>query len=80
MVQQFLGAVSRIDDMRRPAGIEGARMALARVKAYWTDMEATVIATQDPVGGQYPAEHYLAQVTEGAHLIEAQCSKDVSFE
>ena len=31
-------------------------MALARVKAYWTDMEATIIATQDPAGGQYPAE------------------------
>ena len=55
-------------------------MALARVKAYWTDMEATVIASQDPAGGQHPAEHYLAQVTEGARLIEAQCSKSVLFE
>ena len=54
-------------------------MALARVKAFWTDMDATIIASQDPVGGQYPAEHYLAQVTEGAHLIEAQCSKNVLF-
>ena len=54
-------------------------MALSRVKVYWTDMEATVIATQDPAGGQYPAEHYLAQVTEGSRLIEAQCLKDVSF-
>ena len=58
--------------MRRSACIEGAQMALARVKAYWTDMEATVIASQDPVGGQHLAEHYLAQVTEGARLIEAQ--------
>ena len=71
LVQQFLGAVSRIDAMRRSVCIEVARMALARVKAYWTDMEAITIATQDPAGGQYPAEHYLAQVTEGAHLIEA---------
>ena len=55
-------------------------MALARVKAYCTDMEATLIATQDPAGGQYPAEHYLAQVIEGARLIEAQCLKDVLFE
>ena len=46
-------------------------MALAYVKAYWTDMEATVIVTQDPAGGQNLAEHYLAQVTEGARLIEA---------
>ena len=80
LVQQFLGAISRIDAMRRSACIEGAQMALACVKAYWTEMEATVIATQDPAGGQYPAEHYLAQVTEGARLIEAQCSKNVLFE
>ena len=73
LVQQFLGAVSQIDAMRRSACIEGARMALARVKAYWTDMEATIIATQNPAGGQDTAEHYLEQVTEGARLIEAQC-------
>ncbi|XBI48507.1 hypothetical protein VPH35_112223 [Triticum aestivum] len=80
LVQQFLGVVSRIDVMRRSACIEGARMALAHIKAYWIDMEANNIATQDPAGGQYPAEHYLAQVTEGARLIEAQCSKNVLFE
>ncbi|XBI44926.1 hypothetical protein VPH35_109521 [Triticum aestivum] len=80
LVQQFLGAVTRIDAMRRSVCIEGARTALARVKSYWTDMEATIIATQDPAGGQYPAEHYLAQVTEGARLIEAQCSKNILFE
>ena len=55
-------------------------MALARVKAYGTDMEATIVATQNPAGGQDPAKHYLAQVTEGARLIEAQCSKNALFE
>ena len=60
LVLQFLGAVPRIDAMRRSACIEGARMALTRVEAYWTDMDATIIAGQDPVDGQYPAEHYLA--------------------
>ena len=55
-------------------------MALAHAKAYWRDMEATIIATQDPTRGQYLAEHYLVQVTEGALLIEAQCSKNVLFE
>ena len=80
LVQQFLGAVSRIDAMKRSACIEGARMALARVKAYWTDMEATIVVTQNPAGGQDPFEHYLEQVTEGARLIEDQCSKNVMFE
>ena len=45
LVQQFLGAVTRIDAMRRSVCIEGARMALARIKSYWIDMEATIIAT-----------------------------------
>ena len=66
LVQQFLGALSRIDAMKRSACIEGARMALAHVKTYCADMEATIIATQNPAGGQDPAEHYLEQVTEGA--------------
>ena len=79
LVQQFLGAVSRIDAMKS-ACIEGARMALARVKTYWADMEATIIATKNLAGSQDPAEHYLEQVTEGAHLIEVQCSKNVMFE
>ena len=55
-------------------------MALAHVKAYWTDMDAAIIASQDPMGGQYPAGHYLAQVIEGARLIEAQCPKNLLFE
>ena len=80
LVQQFLGAVSWIDAMKRSACIEGAQMALARVKAYWTDMEPTVVATQNLAGGQDPAEHILEQVAEGARLIEAQCSKNVMFE
>ena len=55
-------------------------MALARVKTYWAAMEATIIATQNLAGRQDPAEHYFEQVTEGARLIEAQCSKSVMFE
>ena len=66
--------------MKRWACIEGAWMALARVKTYWADMEATNIATQSPTGSQDPAKHYFEQVTEGARLIEAQCSKSVMFE
>ena len=58
LVRQFLGAVPQIDAMRRSACIEGARMALARVKAFWTGMEATIVVTQDTTGSQDPAEHY----------------------
>ena len=80
LVQQFLGAVPHIDAMKRSACIEGARMALARVKTYWAEMEATTIATQNPAVGQVSAEHYFQEVLQGARLIETQCSKDTIFE
>ena len=45
LVQQLFGARSQIDAMKRSVCIEGARMALAHVKTYWADMEATGVAT-----------------------------------
>ena len=80
LVQQFLGAVSRIDAVKKLACIDGGRMALARVKTYWAEMEATGIATRGSAGGQDPTEHYFEQVLEGARLIEAQCSKSAMLE
>ena len=50
LVQQFLGAVPLINAKKRSACIEGARMALARVKTYWAEMEATAVAAQDSDG------------------------------
>ena len=55
-------------------------MALARVKTYWAEMDATAIATQGPAVGQVPAEHYFEEVLEGARLTEAKCSKSIMFE
>ena len=80
LVQQFLDVVPRIDAMRRSACIEGARMAFARVKTYWVEMEATTIATQGSAVGRVAAEHYFEEVLEGARSIEAQCSKNIMFE
>ena len=79
LVQQFLGAAPHINAMKRSACIEGARMALARVKTYWAEMEATAIATQSSAVGRISAEHYFEEVLEGARLIEAQCSKSIMF-
>ena len=79
LVQQFLGAVPHIDAMKRSVCIEGARMALARVKTYWADMEATVITTQGSAMGRVATEHYFEEVLEGARSIEAQCSKNIIF-
>ena len=80
LVQQFLGAVPCINAMKRSACIEGSRMALARVKAYWAEMDATTAAVRDSAIGRRAAEHYFEEVLEGARLIEAQCSKNIMFE
>ena len=72
--------MSHINEMRRSACIEGARMALARVKTYWADMQANVVASQDSDDGRVSARHCLEEVLPGACLIEAQCSNDVLFE
>ena len=78
-MQRFLGAVPHIDAVKRSACIEGARMALARVKTYWAEMEATAIATQSSAIGRISAKHYFEEVLEGARLIEVECSKNVMF-
>ena len=80
LVQQFLGAVPRINVRKRSACIEGSRMALARVKTYWAEMDATTVTAQGSVIGRVAAEHYFEEVLEGARSIEAQCSKNVMCE
>ena len=55
-------------------------MTLARVKTYWADMKASVVASRDLDESRVPATHYFEEVLPGAHLIEAQCLKDVVFE
>ena len=73
LLQQFLGAVPHIKEMKRSACIEGARMALARVKAHWTEMDATAVAAQGSDENRLPAEHYFGEVMRGARVIESQC-------
>ena len=55
-------------------------MALARVKTYWAEMEATTIVAQGSAIGRVAAEHYFEEVLEGARSIEAQCSKNIIFQ
>ena len=80
LVQHFLSSVPHVDVMKRSACIEGAQMALARVKTYWAEMKAIVVASQDSDGSRVPVEHYFQEVLQGTHLIETQCSKDIMFE
>ena len=82
LVQRLVDAVPRIDAVKRSTCIEGARMALARVRTYWAKMKATDIAAKSPPGGKdhHTPEHYFEDVLEGARLVEGQCSKDMIFE
>ena len=80
LVQQFLGVVPHIDAVKRSVCIEGSRMALACVKTYWAEMDATTVAAQGSAIGRVAAEHYFEEVLEGARLIEAQCLKNIMFE
>ena len=80
LVQEFLGAVPHIFAMKRSACIEGSRMALSRVKAYWAEMDATTVVAQGSAIGRVAAEHYFEEVLDGARSIEAQCSKNIMFE
>ena len=80
LVQRFVHVVPHIDAAKRSTCIEGAWMALARVKAYWVETEATDVATRGPPGGQDSPEHYFEEDLEGACLIEAQCTKNTMFQ
>ena len=75
LVQQFLGAAPHINAMKRLACIEGAWMALARVKTYWAEMDATTVAAQGSAIGRVAAEHYFQEVLQGARLIETSARR-----
>src|SRR4051812_42762950 len=76
LVQQFLDVMPRIEALKRSACTEGARLALARVKTYWADMEPTIVASSDSEESRLPAEHYFEEALAGARIIETKCSKD----
>ena len=59
---------------------KGCTNGSSRVKTYWADMKASVVASRDLNESRVPAKHYFEEVLPGARLIEAQCSKDVVFE
>ena len=81
LVQKLIDVVLRID-AKRSMCIEGALMALARVKTFWGKVKAIDVATKGPPGGRDRPEpkHYFEDVLEAARFIEGQCSKDIMFE
>ena len=72
LVQRLFDAVPRIDTVKRSACIEGAWMALARVKTFWGKIKAIDVAVKSPPKGKdcHEPEHYFGDVLVAAHLIE----------
>ena len=54
-------------------------MALAHVKTYWVEMDATTVEAQGSAIGRVGAEHYFEEVLEGTRSIEARFSKNIMF-
>ena len=82
LVKRLGDALPRIEAVKRSVCIEGARMALARVKMHWAKMKAANVAVEGSPGGKdhRKPERYFDDVLEGARLIEGQCSKDIMLE
>ena len=82
LVKRLVSACPRLDAIKRSVYIEGARMALARVKTFWGKMKAINVATKGPPEGKDrpEPERYFEDILEAARLIEGQCPKNIMFE
>ena len=81
LVKQIVGAWPRLDAVKGPVCIEGARMAFARAKVHWGKFGAEKLMTEGPLEGK---EHrkpdlYYEGVLKGARLAADKCAKDIIF-
>ena len=81
LVKRLVSACPRLDAVKRSVCIEGARMAFARAKTHWANMDATKLMTEGlPEGKEHcKPEKYHDSVMEGSCLVAEQCAKDIIF-
>ena len=81
LVKQIVGSCPRLDVIKRPVCIEGARMAFARAKVHWGKLDAEKLMTEGPPEGKEhrKPELYYEGVLKGARLVADQCTKDTIF-
>ena len=81
LVKRLVDACPRLDAIKWPVCIEGARMAFARVKVQWAKMNAVKLATEGPPAGKehHKPELYIDDVLEGSCLAAEQFAKDIIF-
>ena len=81
LVKWLVSACPRLEVIKRPVSIEGARMAFARVKMHWVKMDAKKLMTEGPPEGKEHCrpELYFDGVLEGSRLVAEECSKHSPF-
>ena len=81
LVRRMVNACPRLDVIKRFVCIEGARMAFARCKMWWANMNVVEVTSGPPEGKEHRTpKKYFADVIEGSQLVVAQCSQDVISE
>ena len=70
LVRRLISACPRLNAVKRPVCIEGARMAFARVKVQWAKMDVVKLATEGPPAGKEhrTLERYFDDVLKGSAL------------
>ena len=82
LVQKLWEAPLRIDVVKRPVCLEGARLAFTKTMVHWPRINPMEMATGIPPKGKEHCgpEQYFARVITGVRAIEGQCSKYVMLE
>ena len=82
LMKRLVSACPRLDAVKRPVCIEGARMAFTRVKVQWAKMDVVKLASEGPPTGKEhrTPKRYFDDVLEGSRIVEGECSKDTIFE
>ena len=80
LVKRLVNACPRLDVINRSVCIEGARMAFARVKAWWAKMDTKLVTEGPPEGNEHRTpERYFGDVLEGSRIVATQCGQDIIF-
>ena len=77
LVQKLRDAPLRVDAMKRPTCLKGARLAFAKTMVHWPKINLMDMASGPPPKGKEHRrlELYFTQVMDGARTIEGQCPK-----
>ena len=81
LVRRLVEACPRLEVIKRPVCIEGARRAFTRAKVHWAKMDVVKLVKEGlPQGKEHRhPEMYYEGVLKGARLVADECMKDIIF-